>query len=662
MKKRVYIILAVMLGLLLSGCGGDAWGEVVDKDPWALFHGQELPDSDQTWAIYWYLCGSDLETEDGSATDDLMEMMEVALPENVQVVIQTGGAKEWHNDRVSAERMERYLYQGDELKLVDEGHQVNMGQSETLEDFLRFCTQRYPADRTAVIFWDHGGGSVYGAVFDENYEDDALTMEEFHGAFEAVFPLSEEAPPIDVVGFDACLMGTIDTAHAFMDVSRYLVASEEMEPGDGWSYTDWLKALGRNPGMDGAQLGQEICDSYIKGCKWYGVEDEVTLSVVDLSRLGPLVEAYESMGAEALLSALEDPGFVATFGRRAVRSENYGGNTEDEGYSNFVDLGHLAENCQDILPQKSQAVLDALEDCVIYQVKGPYREHASGLSCYYSYDGDLNDFYGYKETACSDSFQYLYDFALEGELDQNGAEYVRRLGYENELPTQHTDGIDMLEEDYPIYLDEDSAAVLEVDQETLNVLKGVYFQLAWVNVEEDTVVMLGLDNNLESDWENGIFRDNFWGYWGSIDGHLVHMEVSSEGDSYTTYTVPILLNGEEYNLRVVYDYVKEDYEILGARKGIEDNGMADKNLIQLQPGDEITTLLYTSSISGDDDFVQAPMVVFTVEEDTSFYDVDMGDGIFVMMFELRDNRNNVSYSQQVQFIVEGNTIEVEVLS
>ena len=49
-----------------------------------------------SWAIYWYLCGSDLESEYACATSDLLEMLEVQLPENVELVIQTGGVHEDH--------------------------------------------------------------------------------------------------------------------------------------------------------------------------------------------------------------------------------------------------------------------------------------------------------------------------------------------------------------------------------------------------------------------------------------------------------------------------------------------------------------------------------------------------------------------------------------
>ena len=76
--------------------------------------------AEETWVVYWYLCGSDLESNYGAATEDLMEMLDVQLPDNVQVVIETGGASMWQNEMISADYIQRYLYNSDDLYLVDE--------------------------------------------------------------------------------------------------------------------------------------------------------------------------------------------------------------------------------------------------------------------------------------------------------------------------------------------------------------------------------------------------------------------------------------------------------------------------------------------------------------------------------------------------------------
>ena len=609
------------------------------------------------WAIYWYLCGSDLESDYGSATEDLSELLEADIPENVKIVIETGGSSEWQNDTVEADYLERYVYSGDTMECVEQLPSANMGDSDTLADFLEFCRDNYPAEHTAVIFWNHGGGSAGGVAYDELYDYDSLSLWEIYDAFDSVYPLSEENPPLDLVGFDACLMATVDTANAFSDIARYMVASEETEPGNGWNYTGWAQALGDDPGMDGAQLGEVICDTYMEGCEMYGTEDEATLSVIDLGMIGPVLTAYDNMGKEALAYACEDTSFFSGFGRNAECSENYGGNTKETGYANMVDLKDLAENNRDMLTETSDDVINALEDCVVYKVNGAYRQQAGGLSCYYSYDGNLDDFYSYAEIGASESFKYLYDYALSGSLSDEGMEYVAEMGYE-EIPEVETLE-NSLEEDYPVYINDDGYGVMELSMDTVNRLKGVYCNLAYYDEEEDIVLYLGRDNDIDMDWENGVFTDNFRGVWGAVDGYLVYMDIIYEGEDYNLYSVPILLNGEEYQLHVVYDYDEEDYQILGARKGLDDNGMSDRNLVKLKEGDEITTLHYGATISGDDELQLVEVDTFTVTEDTAFGEEDLGDGTFVMMFELVDARNESATSDVILFTVEDGEIHAE---
>lgn len=657
-KKLLTIITALLLAMFfLYGCEDEE--EILTQSGQAVEGWEETPDEAGTWAIYWYLCGSDLESDAEAATMDLYELQCASLPENVQVIIETGGAREWYHEDVEAGQQGRYLYDSDGLTFLEAQPEADMGDPETLADFLSFCKENFPADHTMFLFWNHGGGSVSGAAFDEIYDYDSLTLDEMYQAFGSVYELSEENPPFDIVGFDTCLMATIDTAWMLSDVSHYLVASEEMEPGCGWSYDKWVQTLGDHPGIDGAALGQVICDSYMEGCEDIGMEQEATLSVVDLQKIQPLLNAYDDLGKEALTLACEDSTFFAEFGRRAVQTENYGGNTPDQGYTNMVDMGHLVRNSEDLLPETAQAVLDALEECVVYNVSGNYRSEATGLSCYYSYNGDTDDFDGFVSISASPAFQYLYDYELYGYMSDEGLAYMQDLGYEEEIPeitiTQDTEL-----EDFPLYVDEDGNSVLEIGSEAAATLQAVYYQLCYVSEEDDIILLLGRDNDIYMDWDEGVFRDNFRGVWGAIDGCLCYMEIVYEGDDYNLYSVPILLNGDEYNLRVVYSYTDEEYSILGARRGIDDNGMADKNLVQLEPGDEITTLHYAMTISGDEEEPeQVPVDTITVTEDTVFTEEDLGDGNFVIFYEMVDMQNNSYYSDLAYFAVEDGLIYTE---
>lgn len=601
---------------------------------------------DGSWAVYWYLCGSDLESNGGFATNDLSELMEVELPENVNVVIETGGSAVWQNDLMDADKLQRWLYNSEGLQLVDEQPSASMGEAQTLADFLSFAKENYPAEKTAVVFWNHGGGSVTGAAFDEIYGYDSLTLDEMYQAFSSVWNPSIEKQPLELIGFDTCLMATVDVAYTFADLAHYLVASEETEPANGWYYSQWVGTLAQNPSMNGEELGKVICDAYYAGCEEVGTQDNTTLSLTDLTKVQTLLDAYDTFGAEALAAACTDPGFFSQFGRVAAQSENYGGNTKEQGYTNMVDLGHMARQSVGMLGS-AQEVLDALDDCVLYQVGGQYRTEATGLSCYYSYNGDVEDFNSYAGLGAGVAFKYFYSYELTGELDNSGMAYIADMDFE-ELPEVKN----LLSTDWdgaPLDLDEDGVSFLTLGPEANDILAGIGFSLYYVDEESDMMLLLGTDNDMNADWDNGVFSDNFRGVWGSIDGNIVYMELSYESEDYNLYAIPVLLNGEEYNLQVVYDFSTDEWNVLGARQGIDNSGMADKELRLLQEGDEITTIWYMSTASGDDEFEPYTAATVTVTADTAFGEIELPDGSYSMVYEMRDAMDNYAYSEPVTF-------------
>ena len=630
MKRLSALLLALVMALSLTACGDEP----------------APSGEDGSWAVYWYLCGSDLESEGGFATGDLNELLEVALPENVTVVIETGGAAQWQNEVIDGSLLQRYVYDSEGLTLVDEQPSASMGDSETLEEFLRFARENYPADRTAVVFWNHGGGSVSGASFDELYDYDSLTLGEMYEAFSAVWEPDTEAPPLELVGFDTCLMATVDTAYTFCDLSHYLVASEETEPANGWYYSQWVQALADDPSMDGAALGKVICDAYYEGCQAVETQDSATLSVTDLTKIQGLLDAYEEFGAQALSAAAQDPGFLSRFSRAAAGTENYGGNTREQGYTNMVDLGHLARQSMESLPS-AKAVLSALEACVAYKVNGPYRSEATGLSCYYAYDGSADGLEEYSAIGVGTSFLYFYTYGLTGRLDEAGMAFARSLGIDS-LPELPVNAIQKWS-DAPLTVTDDGLAVLTLGPEADSALAYIGFLLYYMDEDSDSMMLLGSDNDLVSDWENGVFTDNFRGVWGSIDGVPVYMELTFEGDDYNRYTVPVMLNDEEYNLQVVYDFTEEEWTILGARQGVGDDGMAGKELRQLKSGDKLTPIWYVSSLSDDEDPEPYPAMTITVSDKTAFSEMNLPDGDYVMVFEMRDALDNSVYSDPVVF-------------
>ena len=116
-----------------------------------------------------------------------------------------------------------------------------MGKQATFESFLKWGLETYPASKTSVIFWNHGG-AMTGCCFDENY-DDGLTPIECHNAFTNVRNQLNITEKWEWVGYDCCLMQVQDIALFNSQYFNYMVAAEESEAGEGWDYDTWLDDL-----------------------------------------------------------------------------------------------------------------------------------------------------------------------------------------------------------------------------------------------------------------------------------------------------------------------------------------------------------------------------------------------------------------------------------
>ena len=653
---KIFLLAAILItAFAVSGCLDDI--DEPNQQPPAQ-HFADTFSPDDTWLVYWYICGSNLESEGGAATKDIQEMLNATLSPNVKVLIQAGGSEEWHNAVIKSGATNLLLYSSDGLQELVTAEDSDMGDAETLATFLQFGKDNFEADHRVFVFWDHGGGSVFGLCQDER-TGNILTLNEVHDAFAAVFDASEENQPFEVVGFDTCLMATYEMANTLYGFSHYMVASEELEPGNGWEYTSWLKSLGENPAMSGARLGQIMCDSYYAGCEDAWTEDTATLSVVDLTKLPNLRTAYENFGIEALrLSAQNPRQFFSQLGRSAKNSENYGGNTRESGYYDMVDIGDLANNAKDLLPQSSTTLIRAIDAAVVHRVHGPYRSKSSGISGFYPYDGSEQMYAMFANVnAAPESQKYLYNHLIRGYIPNAAAQMLE--GGLQELPEPLGENLFTIEEleDLQIQIDNQNNAFVQLTEEQLENVAYINCNLAYVDAENDIILYLGSDSNVKIDWKRGTVTDNFDATWPMLDGHPVYIEIAAVEDDYNMYSIPIKLNGVRCNLVAIYDYKTNSYKILGVRGVNSPGGMADRNLIKLKAGDQITTLHYGMTISGEDsDFTEAEVDTFTISENVTLADERIGDGEYLYCFEFVAPNNESANSQFINFTVEGDTI------
>ena len=86
-----------------------------------------------------YMIGSDLESQSGMATADLNEMLYAGINnKNVNVFVQTGGAKRWKNSVMNAKKIQRWTISGKGIGLLEENKSTSMTDEEQLADFIQY--------------------------------------------------------------------------------------------------------------------------------------------------------------------------------------------------------------------------------------------------------------------------------------------------------------------------------------------------------------------------------------------------------------------------------------------------------------------------------------------------------------------------------------------
>lgn len=609
------------------------------------------------WGIYIYMCGSNLESEGGAATTDIQEMLDSQMSEDVNIVIQTGGSKAWQNEMVSADYLERYLVSSEGIEQVDQQDSDSMGKQETLTDFLTYCDKNYPAENQMVIFWNHGGGSLGGACYDELYGDDHLTLNEINQAFDDSFGEKR----ISAIGFDCCLMASIDTANICKNHAEIMIASEETEPGNGWYYTDWLTDLSEKPAMSNADLGKSICDAYMTGCEAVGTEDETTLSVIDLNKINLVVDSVNSLSTELFTKIVDDASIMTKLGRAASKAENYGGNTASSGYFDLVDIGDFMKKAGADTFETKAMIDAAMESAVVYNVHGSLRSKSTGISMYFPYDKNLASQQKYESVAASDLYAGVNRLMLTGDISQDTIDlfsiYCEQGGSEEQ--TTENVSADALADsaketgftndgkELAMTVDDDGYLNTQIDPKDMANVASVTAELMVYLEDQDTYLSVGVDNDVTVDWDQGSIKDNFRGVWACLDGHYLYLDLCYEGDDYNLYNVPIKLNGEDKDMTLAYYYESNTYEIIGVSDSVDDqssNQCATKATQNLKKGDKITTIFYYYDYDAEE-WKEFELETFKYKDNMKVTEEDLGDGEYALMFMTDDVQGNTVYSQ-----------------
>ena len=566
-----------------------------------------------------YMCGSDMQEE---AVEDLYEMAEAETGGDVTIVVLAGGAEEWgFEEFIDGSRTLLVLKDGYIEESEDWGR-GSMGSPECLSRFLAWGMTRYPADRTIVVLWNHGGGSEGGVCFDLTAEEDSLTLTEID---EALRTTAREVPGyhINLFACDACMMATYELAAVLSQYNiETFAGSEETEPDVGWPYKDWLDALGRNPGMSDRELCIALVDAYMEGGLRENPDDYLTFSAVSLREMGALQAAMERFGAS--MTGQLERGNLSDLRRGRSRIYTFG--SFDDGSWDMVDLGALLDAYALLDPDAASEARQCLNRAVIANRQTSNLETCSGLSVLVPQDTtDEFEYYaegmnltgvipnwtafvrGYARAVRDGHYGFTASgagtvtpedvmgeiFLPTGVLPSGSVTWDDERGsYE----TAEAEGTEVSISDG----EQGFTATLPVDQlPYLDYVEGMLL-IDMSDEEGEFYVELGLTRNNLTDWNTGRVVSLFDGSWPMLGGQIVPIYDQTRNDHSVRSLIPVKLNGEYTYLVVVFPAGSTEGRVIGANAGYDSNGLPIRETKKLQPGDQIVPV-YTLYYSGDEE-------------------------------------------------------------
>ncbi|MGI6069280.1 MAG: clostripain-related cysteine peptidase [Blautia sp.] len=633
-----------------------------------------------------YMCGTDLESKYGMATSDLTEMAKANISDKINLLVYTGGCEKWQNQVVSSQTNQIYqVKDGGLLPLERDLGSHPMTDPDTLSGYIRYGKKHYPADRYALIFWDHGGGSISGYGYDQLYANrGSMTLDKISQALE------DGDCTFDFVGFDACLMASLETAMVVEPYADYLIASEETEPGVGWYYTNWLSALSENTSMSTLELGQKIADDFVDVCAQKTPRDQTTLSVVDLAELKGTVPQTFNDFAKSANGMIRDKEYQKIANARSTTKEFARSAGIDQ-----VDLIHLADNVD---TKESRRLSEALKSCVKYNRTSRNMDHAYGISVYFPLEKLSNVdrmVSTYKKigldneyTKCVSSFASLetggqiasgsngspfgslFGSMLSGGQSsdmasqllqtflQGGISNISGLGsgkmnfVDRDLLDGQTEYLteNLLDSSDLIWKEGDAGYVLELSKEQWELIQNL--ELNVFLDDGEGYIDLGLDNVYEFD-DSGDLMGSYDGTWLAINGQVVSyymMEQESDGETYRiTGRVPAMLNNERVELILNFTSENPNGEVAGARK-VYDQGETDtlsKGLIPIEEGDQLDFLCdyYTYDEEFQDNYYLGEPLY--VNGELTISNVRVGEEVCVASYRITDIYQNHFWTPEI---------------
>ncbi len=317
-SRRPHTLLLLACVVAISICfasASSASAATVSSAASAITLGTPLPQ--KAWTIMVYIDG-DNDLEKYVTLDIERELCEPGSNADVNVVCvadRTPGYDKSRGDWTGTKLF--YCMQGITATPTDavaDWGERDMGDPQTVIDFVTWAKTNYPAANYALVFWDHGYMWFRGQTMWDRTSKNALNQDELAAALQT-------CGPVGVIGWDCCNMQLVEAAATVRPYAQVMVGSEEYTNWEGLQYDKFVANLERYPWWTPEQLGTNMAAT-ARG-------DSLTFSSIALDvRFDDLVAAVDRW-AIALKSGLRANRRAYDAARAASQRFYYGDGERD---------------------------------------------------------------------------------------------------------------------------------------------------------------------------------------------------------------------------------------------------------------------------------------------------------------------------------------------
>jgi len=213
------------------------------------------PPTAKAWTVMVYLDG-DNNLEDYVVKDIETELSALGSSASVNVVVLADRGPGYDTSRGDWQTTKVfYCTQGmlaDAASAVADWGERNMGDPQTLTDFVTWTKASYPATNYLLVFWDHGYMTFQGYTSrDDSSAGDALNEDEQVAAMSA-------AGPVSVVAWDMCNRQMVEVGADWQPFAAAMAGSESYTNWEGIQYDAVIAALRATPTMTPQQVSDKI--------------------------------------------------------------------------------------------------------------------------------------------------------------------------------------------------------------------------------------------------------------------------------------------------------------------------------------------------------------------------------------------------------------------